>query len=1111
MASTTSLNTVQIHQTSDMCLLPSYQQGTESLSEKDIHTLRKWTECPPPRETQSVHQLVSKKVINQPNAPAVDAWDGSFTYAELERYSNTVGRQLISRTSHKFIPMLLGKTRWAAVAMLGILKAGKAFVLLDPSYPASRLNQICESLDAKLVISSERTIELTTALDIEDVYLIDSIHVGNNSTNQVSNLTEWTIHPNDPAYVAFTSGSTGVPKGAIITNGAFATSMAGMQEVLGLDSHSRVLQFAAHAFDMSIFDYLLTLCAGGCICIPSDTELKNDLAVTIRNKEVNWTCLTPSVARTLAGEELGGLEVLVLVGEAVGRTDVETWAEKVNLKILYGQTECGIATTVNPSMNLMSDPTVIGYPTLTSCWVVNPDDSSQLLPVGTTGELLVEGPGLSEGYFNNKEGTVTSFIEPPGWIHTFRQLDQIPNRLYKTGDLVRYNSDGSLDYQGRKDSQVKVRGQRVELSEIESWLRRTWPTEVRDAVAGLIKPSESSRSSGLVAFIAEQSNASSSASGDDFFLPPSKDFLACSQHAASKLKQLLPTYMIPTFYIPVAFIPMTGSGKTDRRKLLDKLNQLNDDEMDAYRGLNMNEIKSQPNSKIETELQELVAEALNVRLTSIGMEDNFFSIGGDSVMAIKLSAKARQKGLRLFVEDVFSYPSIREMSVYISSNSELSSEESQVAPFALIDNKREKAIEAAISQCKVNEQQIEDIYPVTDLQQWLIAMSADGVDNYTSIWEFDFPIDLDISKLKNAWSQVIQAQSALRTRVILDSDGNFLQVVLRDSVQIHDVTPEEYSTSGQIKDVWGYGQPLFQVHLVENLNGLHRCIVAAHHVLWDGYSFPLIFSQVDAAYHGHQPPVRSFQKVIAHIIKSRPKLHDLWKARLPESDEGFFPPLPYEGYKPLQTAHKECTLPLSGAGGGNNSITIPTKLQLCLAMVISQHMKCPDTTFCLIGTGRGLPIDGIDDMIGPTLGQLPVQIKWKVNERIEEVLQRAQIQAASMLPFETCGSRSLMKPTANKAAAGRFRTLLVIHPVSRDEDSMPAMFNHGRDLSAKANVADQPFAILCSMSPSSVTVRAQYDSKILSDEQVEGFVEAFGSAFELVHHHPDDLMKMASG
>ncbi|KAJ5647287.1 hypothetical protein N7490_003659 [Penicillium lividum] len=1100
MASTT-FNSGQTHQTSDV-FLPSSREGTELLSENDLHMLRNWTKCPPPRGTSCVHQLVSKKGSSQPNALAVDAWDGSVTYAEMERLSSAVAYKLAS-TSHEFIPILLGKTRWAAVAMLGVLKAGKAFVLLDPSYPAQRLYQICESLDARLVIASDRTVEITAMLNMDEVFIIDSIHIGPYSKEN-SNFTEWADNPNDPAYVAFTSGSTGVPKGAIVTNGAFATSMAGMQEVLGLDSHSRVLQFAAHAFDMSIFDYLLTLCAGGCVCIPSDTECKNDLAMIIRDKQMNWACLTPSVARSLAGESLVGLETLVLVGEAVGRTDVETWAGKVNLKVLYGQTECGIATTVSPSMTLTSNPTCIGYPTLTSCWVVDPDDPSHLVPVGTAGELLVEGPGLSEGYFNNKESTIASFIGCPDWIRAFRQSDQIPGRLYKTGDLVRYNSDGSLDYLGRKDSQVKVRGQRVELSEVESWLRRTWSTEIRDVVAGLANLFEGSGSSGLVAFIAEQSKTHSSASVDEIFLPPSNEFLACSQAAASNLQQLLPIYMVPTLYIPVAHLPMTGSGKTDRRRLLDEVKQLTEDRLNAYRGLSLDAKKLQPESETETMLQSLVADVLHVRPISIGMEDNFFAIGGDSLMAIKLSTQARRKGFRLFVEDIFSNPSAREMSIHICSNAAIVLLENQVPAFSLIE-KREESIAMATAQCNVDEKQIEDIYPCTEMQEWQIGLSANGVDNFSAVWEFDLPTDLDVTKFKAAWSQVSQAQSILRTRIIRDSEGKFMQVVLCDSTQVSYVTSDEYSRSEQIMDIWGFGQSLLQVNLVKNLNGSHKCIVAIHHVLWDAYSFPLIFHQVEGAYYGRQPPVRPFQHVAAHVVKSRPKLQELWSSRLPETDKNFFPPLPNEEYKSLQNAHQECILPISMTGRGDN-ITIPTKLQLCLAIVISQHMKRTDATFCMTGTGRGLPVDGIDEMIGPTLGVMPVRIDWMPNERIGEVLQRVQSQAAQMLPYETCGLRSVTKFTDSKAAVSSFRTLLLVHPAHGAEASMPAMFEQGKALSSDANVVDMPLAVLCNMSNESVAVTVQYDSKILSDKQIRELITALSSTFELVHTQPEELM-----
>lgn len=346
----------------------------------------------------------------------------------------------------------------------------------------ARLNDIIEDSRAKVIIASVQHSKILAGLQAT-IVPIDEAFLRSLPSRAHSPCTS--VNSKHPAYVTFTSGTTGQPKGIVIEHIAICVSGRTQSAPLRLGRDSRVLQFAAYSFDISNGDILNTLMNGGCICVPSEDERSNDLTGFIRRTRVNWACLTPSVASLLQPSDVPTLKVLVLCGEPIRQEIVRAWADAVYLINAYSPAETTILCTSNPEVNSNTSSANLGRRMGALTWIARWSDHNQLCPLGCVGEILIEGPLLARGYLNDPKKTAASFVEHPTWTSSSSE-NGLPRRFYKSGDLGYYNTDGTITFVGRKDTQVKIRGQRVELREIEHHLRSALPATVKDIVAEVL-------------------------------------------------------------------------------------------------------------------------------------------------------------------------------------------------------------------------------------------------------------------------------------------------------------------------------------------------------------------------------------------------------------------------------------------------------------------------------------------------------------------------------------------------------------------------------------------------------------------------------------------------
>jgi aryl carrier-like protein len=419
-------------------------------------------------------------------------------------------------------------------------------------------------------------------------------------------------------------------------------------------------------------------------------------------------------------------------------------------------------------------------------WVAEPDNHDQLTPVGTAGELLIEGPNLARCYLDDPEKTQASFIENPAWlpVESFGK-----RRLYKTGDLVIYNENGTVDYVGRKDTQVKLHGQRIELGEIEFHLTKELEN-VRQAAAEMVSVQGHQL---LAAFIqlgtSDKGDGAGQAMKDGYTLSLSGDTHAKFFKLQARLSGLVPAFMVPSVYIAMQRMPVNASGKLDRKLLRQIVSQMPEPQLVRYTLADAE--KRTPSTALEAHLQTLFAEVLDVTKDSVGADDSFFRLGGDSIIAMKLVTAAQAAGLPLTVAMIFGKPQLSRLAQELENlaSGPATSTLTEIPPFSLLADAdlTGPIVEESATLCGIDKADVEDVYPCTPLQEGLISISARRQGAYIARMVFRFPnsANVDLDHFKGAWQKAMDRYAILRTRIVHTKAGGSLQVVIRSESCIY--------------------------------------------------------------------------------------------------------------------------------------------------------------------------------------------------------------------------------------------------------------------------------------------------------------------------------------
>ncbi|KAF7590342.1 Non-ribosomal peptide synthetase [Aspergillus hancockii] len=1048
----------------------------------DMDEIWRWNHDLPPTCNFCTQELVSEQAQRLPDKVGIDSWDGTLTYGQIDRYSTFVAYSLkkMGVELHDVLPVCFEKSRWTIIAVLAVMKAGGTLALMDPTLPLARLQNMAKQVGAKAMVSSRKQHGLaTTILPNGNHFVVEADTFAHFSDSQ--ELPTLSPVPSSTLmYIIFTSGSTGTPKGVTISHETYTSSAIPRAKAVGYTEESRVLDFASYAFDVSIDSMLLTLGNGGCLCIPSDEDRLNDINQVIRKMKINYAGITPSMARILDPDVITSLSGLGLGGEAASASDVNLWGQDTRIIIGYGPCECTIGCTINSSAATGRDYISIGTGNGAAMWIVDPNDHEILMPVGAVGELLVEGPIVGQGYLNDPEKTATVFINDPSWLTAgHRAYPGRQGRLYKTGDLGKYDPDGSggIVFAGRKDTQVKLRGQRVELGEIESQLRARLPSDI-NVIAEVIKHQGSGCQPTLVAFVAPQSTkGQEQADLASAQLPD--ELRKMLSNADAEIKKVLPRYMVPTAYIPVNYVPVLISGKTDRKQLREfgttvDLRQLDEGAAStATREL----------TELEQRLRQAWGQTLKLDAKGIRPDDNFFALGGDSLAAMRLVSVCREQGLDVSVISTFGNPTLSAMAAVVKICD--SQAKTETPAFSMISQPTESACLEASQACESTPAAVEDIYPCTPTQESLFTFSLKSVKAYVAQRVACIPSDITLDTWKKAWEEVVAAIPILRSRVAQLQEPGLQQVVLKESISWRDATDLAQYLENDRNERMNLGESLARYAIVDDANDGKRYMVwTIHHVLYDGWSEPIILKQVSNALQRQQVEVRTQIRDFVKYVRDTDEaaMQEYWRRELKGAVGPQFPRLPSRDFLPTPDALIEHQISLETGAG--SPFTMATLIRGAWALVASQYSGSDDVVFGETLTGRDISLPGVESIVGPLIATVPIRVHVHRLSSIESYLQAVQQGMLARTPYQHMGMQNIRRVSQDAQHACEAPTGLVIQPEPEYAGSELG-FEYGDVVREALHFNPYPLMLGCGIRKGGFRICANFDSSLVSVAQMK--------------------------
>jgi amino acid adenylation domain-containing protein len=806
-----------------------------------------------PLDRTTMVRLFEATAARHPDRPALHFDDDTWSYRRLDQQANRFARALrrAGVGPGSIVPILVERSPELLVAIVGVLKAGGAYLPIDPSYPRSRVDFILADSRASVVVSTSERMKSHDGCEI--LWVDDRRH-----DTEASDDLPSAAGPSDLAYVCYTSGSTGAPKGAMIEHGALVNRLQWMQRAYPLDTGDVLLQKTSISFDVSVWELLWWCLSGASLCLarPGEERLPERLVERIERYRVTVIHFVPSMLQAFLAyadrneitDRLRSLRRVFASGEALRPDHVDAFRRAfagrgTRLTNLYGPTEATIDVTYHDCPDADACARVpIGRP-IDNTWLRVLGPEGKLQPVGAAGELFIGGVGLARGYWNRPELTEQRFVPDP-----YRDGE----RLYRTGDHARWLPDGELEFLGRKDHQVKLHGFRIELGEIEAALRRH--AHVRDAAVVLLDSGQSTPQ--LCGYVVLTEGAT-------------------VNDIRAHLMEQLPAYMVPGWIQPLPALPLGPNGKLDRGAL----------PRPSHPGAA--ETPTPPEGPLEQALAAVWSEVLG--RPSVGVNDNFFALGGDSILIITLLAKARARGLRFATEDVYRHPTIRGLAGVLEQGQ--SDTTAATEPFALLGEADRAKLPASA----------EDAYPLSVLQAGLIYQSQLDREAalYHDVFSYRIRGAFDAGKFAQATARLCRAHCMLRTTFHLTEFSEPIQIVHREPRDLLAVTDLQGLAPAQQeqaveRDIARMRQQRFDWE-VPRLVGFHVHVLSPseyvytidfHDSALDGWSVNLIHRELFDTYFAlvaGEPPAET-----PRTVKFRDFVELERKALASEADKAFW-------------------------------------------------------------------------------------------------------------------------------------------------------------------------------------------------------------------------------
>ncbi|WP_225770548.1 non-ribosomal peptide synthetase, partial [Inquilinus sp. Marseille-Q2685] len=957
----------------------------------------------------TVLSLIGRQARATPEAEALVFGAERLSYAELERRTSRLARALAAKGVGPDVLVGVAAERSVemVVALLGIAKAGGAYLPLDPEHPRERLAGTIAETGLRLVLAQAHLVDRMPEVDGVEVVALEGWDLSGFADE--APVVDW--HPESLAYCITTSGSTGKPKAVGNSHKGLLNRLQWMQAEYGIGPGDRVLQKTPYGFDVSVWEFFWPLMTGACLVVaePGAHRDPEALGRVIRAEGITTLHFVPSMLGAFAASgELPActsLRRILCSGEALPRElqDEVLGQTRAELHNLYGPTEAAIDVTFwacRPEEGQRSVP--IGH-AIANTRIHILDADLNPVPEGVAGELTIAGVNLARGYLGRPDLTADRFVPDPD--------GPAGSRMYRSGDLVRRRGDGAIEYLGRLDHQVKLRGLRIELGEIEAALRSH--PGVRDAVVVL-------REGRLVGYVA----------GD-----AAPDEAELKQH----LSALLPEYMVPSRIVGLAALPVSANGKLDRKALPDP-------EWESSA-----ETLAEPEGETEQAIARIWSEVLG--LGAVGRDDNFFDRGGDSILSLQVIARARRQGLVLTLRDTFQHQTVRALAAAARRGTAPAAVPASTAaterPRRLTPSDLPLAglTQAQIDALPVPAAEIADAYPLSPLQQGLLfhALHATEAGLYVNqvLATFDGP--LDAGRFAGAWKAAIERHDILRTGFLWDGPaplqlvrrGVAVPVEIRDGHGLDEPGIAEIARWERERGFDLATPPLMRVLLLRVADDRHRLIWTFHHILMDGWSTSRLIGEVLSQYHGAAPAAGP----------GRYRDHIAWLAgRDAAADEAFWRGQLARLEAPTRLADALPAPLEKGDGHGvratrrdaarltafcrRQRITLNTLVQGAWALLLSRYTGQAGVAFGATVAGRPAELPGAETLLGLFINTLPVIQRPDPEARVGDWLRQVQDVMLALHEHEHTPLADIQRWGGQ---GGLFDTLLVFenYPIDR--------------------------------------------------------------------------------
>ncbi|OPG13068.1 hypothetical protein B1L11_10810 [Microbispora sp. GKU 823] len=1029
-----------------------------------------------------VHELVAEWARSCPDERAVISDDLTLTYAELDGMAARLAGRLTAAgvTAESRVGILQSRAPHAVVSMLAVLKAGGVYVPLHDSYPVDRIRWVLHDTGATVLLTDRAMgakareagfpVIVVDGPEHDDApaaqQLHDSFAVQPHDVSAVQPHEAPAAHAGQLAYVMYTSGSTGTPKGVAVTHRNIV-SLAWDRHARS-EAHRRFLFQSPHAFDAATYEVWVPLLTGGQVVVAPAELTPRELTRVTEEHGVTAVFITAALFRLFAEESpecFAGLREVWTGGEAPSLPAVErvlrACPDTVVVNV-YGPTEVttfAAAQVLTPE-HVRAGVAPIGPPLdNTRAYVL--DGFLRPVPVGAPGELYLAGDGVARGYYGRPGLTAGRFVADPF---------ESGGRMYRTGDTVRWNGNGEIEFIGRVDNQIKIRGFRVELGEIETALR-LFPG-VSEAV---VVVHEAHGTRGLVAYLVADG--------------------AEEAELRRFLGERLPGYMVPSRFVMLDALPINANGKIDRRALPDP-------------GAGTGTETVAPRTDPERVLAGIWSEVLGV--ADVGVTDDFFTLGGDSILSMKVVSRARARGLVLSAKDVFVHPTVAELAAAAEAVS-LQNEYPQTS-----------APRSPGRAAGLGGDGAEDVYPLTAMQSGMLFDALMARDSGLHLIQFDLVLDGvdDPEALVRAWQRAVDRDPILRTAVVWEDVDTPVQVVHeRATLPVVHLDWRELPEQGRrealrrlldedtARGVDFTEAPLSRLYIARIGDTAVRVVWSVHHIVIDGWSASVLLGDILADYAAVRdgepqaappgdgepapPPRRAFRDYVEWLgRRDEPAAEDYWRERLTGFDTQTklaFDRQPGEGYRPRATRSLQVDLPeeLAAAIASRaqaTRLTMNTLVQGAWAILLSRYSGERDVCFGATVSTRPADLDGVDAITGMLINTLPVRLEVDNGRDLLSWLRETQREQAAAREFDWVPLPRMQAWSGVPAGVNLFDSVLVFQNYPFDPDMAP----DGLDLRHMAVEFMTNYPIGLSVFPGrTLSMRLLYDPELFDLATIE--------------------------